>query len=212
MHTYIKRIIARCILFVGILQSCQSPDGKLTVPDTEPLRQPSTNNDPSPVASDAAAAVSPLALWLSRQFPTLDAQVLGSQPMSHLESLLDAYEASQSGAEACAGLQQPSRSGEGSSPAMLPADGLTPLHRAARDGDLDAVISLTTGRVDIDVLSSQGITALGIAAQNNHLDIAKYLYGKDASLQQIDANGYGPLYLAAYEGHLPMVQFICESE
>jgi uncharacterized protein len=75
--------------------------------------------------------------------------------------------------------------------------GLTPLHMAARQGQLDAVKALLDAGADVNEPSAgDHITAISIATINGQFDLAKFLLDKGADPRLAEDNGVTPLYAA----------------
>jgi ankyrin repeat protein len=73
--------------------------------------------------------------------------------------------------------------------------GLSALHVAARDGEIDAVIALLDGHDDINrVTDSDHATPLVLALINGHFDVAKLLLERGADPKLVSTDGVGPLY------------------
>jgi ankyrin repeat protein len=75
--------------------------------------------------------------------------------------------------------------------------GLTPLHLAARQGELETVKALVEARADVNQRSAgDEASAMVVAAVNGNFDVAKYLldHGADPNIAQ--DNGVTPLYAA----------------
>jgi ankyrin repeat protein len=75
--------------------------------------------------------------------------------------------------------------------------GLTPLHLAARQGQLEATEALLEAGTQVNQLTEvDHATALLIATINGHFDLAKYLLDHGANPALAQANGATPLYAA----------------
>jgi ankyrin repeat protein len=67
-----------------------------------------------------------------------------------------------------------------------PSGGLTPLHFAARDGNLEMARILVDAGADLERLSGNGTRPLVAAIINNHIELALYLLGKGADPNAAD--------------------------
>ena len=83
------------------------------------------------------------------------------------------------------------------------AEGNTPLHRAARDGRLEDVLSLvSTPRVDLHGQNRYGQTAMHAAARSGHADAIRVMLKHQGDPIAEDGAGNTPLHLAAQGHHL----------
>ncbi|MEO5669556.1 MAG: ankyrin repeat domain-containing protein [Ramlibacter sp.] len=84
----------------------------------------------------------------------------------------------------------------------------TALHRAAAQGDLQAVDALLRALPpgQIDAVKQNGATALLVAADKGHLDVMKLLLASGANLDARDNQGNTPLYMAVFRGHVSLVK------
>jgi ankyrin repeat protein len=74
--------------------------------------------------------------------------------------------------------------------------GLTPLHLAARQGELEAVKALIDAGADINQpTNGDKVSPIVIATINGHFDLAKYLLDKGADPNSAGVNGATPLYI-----------------
>ena len=76
------------------------------------------------------------------------------------------------------------------------AGGLSALHFAARQNDVDSVQALLDGHADVDIVSADGSTALLVATMNEHNSLAKFLLEHGANPNLADNKGRAPLYAA----------------
>ena len=73
--------------------------------------------------------------------------------------------------------------------------GMTALHFAARDGQMDAIAALTEGGVNLNLVSASNKTSAMVEALiNAHLDIAKYLLDHGADPKLANDDGLTALY------------------
>lgn len=73
--------------------------------------------------------------------------------------------------------------------------GRIPLHYAALDGDLDAVIRLLELGSLVDAQDDNGWTALHFAAQDGHSKIVEKLLRRGANLKLVNSHGNGALWV-----------------
>lgn len=82
------------------------------------------------------------------------------------------------------------------------AQGNTPLHQAAFNGQTEIVRSLLSSLPDIiDVMNDEGETALAIACMNGNLAVASLLIEAGADVNKTLLNGNSPLHLAVLSGN-----------
>ncbi|KAJ1548190.1 Ankyrin repeat domain-containing protein 61, partial [Cladochytrium tenue] len=74
--------------------------------------------------------------------------------------------------------------------------GLTPLHLAARDGDLPAVTLLVSYGADVEALTHSGFTAVSVAALNGRVDVVRELLQAGASPFAISFEGVSAMHAA----------------
>jgi uncharacterized protein len=74
--------------------------------------------------------------------------------------------------------------------------GLTALHFAVREGDMNSVRELLAAGADVNQVSEFGWTALLIATQNRFYQLGKYLLEQDADPNIANEGGWNPLYIA----------------
>ena len=87
-------------------------------------------------------------------------------------------------------------------------DGLTPLHTAAGEGNLEFIRYIAEQLEDKNSARNDGATPLLIAAQNGHLEIVKYIAGHLENKNPAMNDGWTPLHFAAQNGHLEIVKYI----
>lgn len=81
----------------------------------------------------------------------------------------------------------------------------TPLHNAAKDGDLQEIKSLIEQGSDLKAKDDDGQTPLHVAIRCGRFDVAKYLCGKGSDIDAADSTGRTPLMRAAEAGVMQMV-------
>ena len=96
---------------------------------------------------------------------------------------------------------------EGFDPGAL-QDGISPLHSAAWNGQVEAARLLLAHGVEVDVNSSGGMTPLMHAAKGNRERMARILIEAGADVNAASANGNTPLHHAAVESGPEMVAFL----
>ncbi|NPB02970.1 MAG: ankyrin repeat domain-containing protein [Thermotogae bacterium] len=88
--------------------------------------------------------------------------------------------------------------------------GETPLHVAALNGNLKAVIYLLEMGVSPNDRDKRGRTPLHLAAIREHYDVVKALVDAGADPNAQDEDGNTPLHYAAVVGSLKIVKFLLE--
>ena len=83
---------------------------------------------------------------------------------------------------------------------------VTPLHQAARRGDLAIAELLVSYGGRIDQRDANGNTPLHTAALGNHAAVVSFLLQRGAGVDALNAYGKSPLHKAAMEGSLEAVQ------
>jgi ankyrin repeat protein len=74
--------------------------------------------------------------------------------------------------------------------------GMTALHFAARQGDLDSAKHLIAAGAEVNSVTVDGWSPLLIAVQNRHYQLASFLLDRGANPNQANDKGWTPLYLA----------------
>jgi len=82
-------------------------------------------------------------------------------------------------------------------PVRVLSDGFTPLHEAAKDGDVSEVKELLSKGAEVNAKTTGGFTPLHYAAWKGHLDVVKELLAKGAEVDAKSNGGYTPLHYAA---------------
>ncbi|MBL7143052.1 MAG: ankyrin repeat domain-containing protein, partial [Phycisphaerae bacterium] len=90
---------------------------------------------------------------------------------------------------------------------VLPSD-ITPLHRAAMDGDIEQVAKLISGGFYVNLQNMVGNAPLHLAAQNGHKDIVEFLLAGDADVNIKNMSGRTPLHYAAQQGHMEVSELL----
>jgi ankyrin repeat protein len=90
--------------------------------------------------------------------------------------------------------------------------GVTPLHEAARDGDLEGAKELAEDTALLNARDEKGRTALHYTAANGDLAIAKVLLEAGADLSIVDNNGETAVDYAENNGYEGMKELFLEYE
>jgi ankyrin repeat protein len=88
------------------------------------------------------------------------------------------------------------KTGEVKPPPPKQWGGLTALHFAVREGDMDSVKALVEAGAEVDEISEFGWTPLLTATQNRYYHIAAYLLEQGADPNLANEGGWSPLYIA----------------
>lgn len=87
-------------------------------------------------------------------------------------------------------------------------NGFTPLHRAARAGDLETVHELLMYGADPNVIDNAGVAPIHRAARDRKYDLVTELVRYSANLDLKTNTGWTPLHLAMRSGDLEMVNLL----
>ncbi|CAG0889063.1 unnamed protein product [Darwinula stevensoni] len=92
------------------------------------------------------------------------------------------------------------------------SDGLTKLHKAARDGSITDVKNLISCGANVHVLSHMGTTALHEAAYNGRDEVIAELLNAGAKInqQKETVNGWAAIHMASLRGHRSTVSLLLE--
>jgi ankyrin repeat protein len=97
------------------------------------------------------------------------------------------------------------RGAEGTAPEDLDSDagpisyangGLTPLHFAAREGQIESAKLLLAAGAQLDAIAADGKTSLNLAIYNGHYELAEHFVETGANVNLADAAGFPPLFWA----------------
>jgi ankyrin repeat protein len=94
-------------------------------------------------------------------------------------------------------------------PAVTVAD--TPLHRAARIGDVAKIRSLIEDGADVNVKTSYGETPLFKAAQAGHREAVELLLASGADVNAASGMSCAALFIAIARGHKDIAQILIEN-
>lgn len=86
--------------------------------------------------------------------------------------------------------------------------GVTPLHAAAREGQLDAAKLLITMKANVNARSLIKNTPLNLAAMHNHVPLVKLLLVNGADVNITGHNRSTPLHHAAEKGHADVIKVL----
>ena len=81
----------------------------------------------------------------------------------------------------------------------------SPIHDAAREGDLQTVVAQIESGVDVNHANASGDTALTYAAFMGHDEVVDLLIAKEADVNAGGLAGWSALHLAAQRGHEKIV-------
>ncbi|KAF5405976.1 Ankyrin: unc [Paragonimus heterotremus] len=91
------------------------------------------------------------------------------------------------------------------------SDGKQRLLRAARAGDLNKLIELLNGKVDINSTNANGLTALHLATKEAKINVVKELLARGANVQAVTRKGNTALHIASLAGHLEIAKLLIEN-
>jgi len=84
----------------------------------------------------------------------------------------------------------------------------TPLHRAARAGEIERVRSLISSGADVNAKDNVSRTPLHYAADHNRAVVAEMLISNGADVNARDWGGFTPLHVGARRGHYNIVELL----
>ncbi len=90
----------------------------------------------------------------------------------------------------------PSRAAQGQKVEEFASGWLTPLHFAAREGDLASAKLLVAAGADVNAVAGDGKDALGLAIFNGNYDVASFLVDSLSDVNHADTQGFTPLFWA----------------
>ena len=93
----------------------------------------------------------------------------------------------------------------------LEHDGATPVHRAAKAGELSVVRWLLDKDVPFNLTTIYDQTPLYLATENGQIEVAKYLVSVGAALDMSDFMKRTALHQAAVHGYLKIVKILCKA-
>ena len=86
--------------------------------------------------------------------------------------------------------------------------GISPLHIAVKNRDLEIVKILVENGADIDIQDNNGLTPLHYAIGQRRFKIVKYLIFHDADVNIKNIYGITPLHQAAFTGDMEIIEFL----
>ncbi|KAL7890845.1 hypothetical protein AOLI_G00003210 [Acnodon oligacanthus] len=86
------------------------------------------------------------------------------------------------------------------------ADGITALHQACIDGNMDVVSFLLSQGANVNQVDNEGWTPLHVAASCGNREITEYLLKQEASLSLVNCDGDSPLDIAEDEAMEALLQ------
>lgn len=93
---------------------------------------------------------------------------------------------------------------------VLAVDGMTLLHRACFNGDVDRVEKLVNANADVDAKTDYAVTPLSIACELGYVEIVRLLCDADANLESKLAGGETPIMIASRAGHADIVALLID--
>ena len=89
-----------------------------------------------------------------------------------------------------------------------PTETTTPLHKAAKEGNIEKVKSLIASGADVNAKSKYGDTPLHYAARRGHKIIGELLINKGAEVNAKNKSGETPLHIATFDGYKDFAEFL----
>jgi ankyrin repeat protein len=77
-------------------------------------------------------------------------------------------------------------------------EGGTPLHQAARSGNVNVAQILLQNGAEKDAMTSRGETPLYVAAARGHVSVIRFLYKQGAAVDTPSKEDWSPLHAACY--------------
>jgi ankyrin repeat protein len=90
-------------------------------------------------------------------------------------------------------------------------NGLSPMHFAAANGNIEMVNSLLKKGADINIKDNQDRSPMHLAASNGKTDMVWLLADNKAKIDQVDKSGATPLHSSAKNGHKDIVEFLASN-
>ncbi|XP_045543335.1 ankyrin-3 isoform X12 [Salmo salar] len=90
--------------------------------------------------------------------------------------------------------------------------GITPLHLASQEGNVDIVTLLLAKDATISLGNKSGLTPLHLAAQDDKVNVAEVLVNQGATVDPETKMGYTPLHVACHYGNVKMVNFLLKNQ
>jgi ankyrin repeat protein len=82
------------------------------------------------------------------------------------------------------------------------------IHRAARNGDIEAVKQHLAAGTDVNAKNVKGMTPLAQAAWSSHNELTKLLIAKGADMEAKTIGGSGPLHFVAVSGNNEIAELL----
>ncbi len=89
--------------------------------------------------------------------------------------------------------------------------GPSPLHLAVVSGNLQNVVDLVNGGMDVNVRDKIGVTPLMIASMKGNLEVARFLVSKGASVDAREDTGFTALMCAATSKSAELAAFLLKN-
>ncbi|XP_016142837.1 ankyrin-3-like, partial [Sinocyclocheilus grahami] len=90
--------------------------------------------------------------------------------------------------------------------------GISPLHLAAQEGNVDMVTLLIARETAINLGNKSGLTPLHLAAQEDKVNISEVLVNHGATVDPETKMAYTPLHVACHYGNIKMVHFLLKNQ
>ncbi|XP_016296462.1 ankyrin-3-like isoform X18 [Sinocyclocheilus anshuiensis] len=90
--------------------------------------------------------------------------------------------------------------------------GISPLHLAAQEGNVDMVTLLLARETAINLGNKSGLTPLHLAAQEDKVNVSEVLVNHGATIDPETKMAYTPLHVACHYGNIKMVHFLLKNQ